>query len=79
MGFDTPAGEGFQNQHVIPQELKDHPVLKTLSEAGLFDIDDVNLNRLRLPTKSTSAAAEELSLGLETTHQGPHAAYTRFS
>ena len=51
----TPARPGYQNQHLIPQGLKDHPVLRALG--NVFDIHDNRHNRLELPTRAAEAQA----------------------
>lgn len=79
MSFTVRARPGYQNQHLIPQELKNHPVLKALGED--FNIHDNIHNRLELPTKAGVAAAENLAqfenFG-EALHDGPHRAYSQY-
>jgi hypothetical protein len=57
MAFSGPSAPGFQDHHLIVQALRDHPVVTALRDAGLFNIDDWNANRIRLPDKATAAKA----------------------
>jgi hypothetical protein len=57
---------GYQAQHIIPAELKDHPILKKIG----FDLDDAtNGIFLRIPGKNISTISR---------HSGYHAPYNRF-
>ena len=57
---------GYQAQHIIPIELKGHPVLKKIG----FDLDDASNGLfLRKPGKAISTTSR---------HSGYHAPYNRF-
>ena len=58
--------KGYQAQHIIPTELRGHPVLKKIG----FDLDDASNGMfLRRPEKTVSASSR---------HYGYHAPYNRF-
>lgn len=58
--------KGYQAQHIIPVELRDHPVLKRIG----FDMDDASNGMfLRIPRNDVSASSR---------HSGYHAPYNRF-
>ncbi|MBR1507996.1 MAG: AHH domain-containing protein [Eubacterium sp.] len=58
--------KGYQAQHIIPVELRSHPVLKKIG----FDLDDAsNGIFLRKPSNTVSATSR---------HSGYHAPYNRF-
>ncbi len=57
---------GYQAQHVIPVELRDHPVLKKMG----FDLDNASNGMfLRKPRSDVSASSR---------HEGYHAPYNKF-
>lgn len=58
--------KGYQAQHIIPVELRDHPALRKIG----FDLDDAsNGIFLRTPERSVSATSR---------HFGYHAPYNKF-
>ncbi len=58
--------KGYQSQHIIPVELRDHPVLKKMG----FDLDAAsNGIFLRKPNSDVSVTSR---------HEGYHAPYNRF-
>ena len=62
----TTKWKGYQAQHIIPVELRDHPVLKKIG----FDLDDAsNGIFLRKPGNAVSSISR---------HSGYHAPYNRF-
>ncbi|MCV6577008.1 MAG: AHH domain-containing protein, partial [Cohaesibacter sp.] len=72
----------FQKHHLIPNEVKDHPVLEALKNAGLYN-QGGNDNLINLPTKATANQVHDMALAApdsiahpNSAHTGPHKAYT---
>ena len=66
MGVSNHKWSGYQAQHIIPVEMKNHPVLKRIG----MDLDDANNGIfLRIPGKDVSMMSR---------HRGYHAAYSKF-
>ena len=68
----SPGGKGeFQAHHIIPHELRDHPLVGEMRRRFNFNMNGKG-NGVWLPEK------EALSAGAEALHRGSHARYTQW-
>ena len=68
----NPGGpRQYQAHHIIPYELRNHPLVDEMRRLHGFNINGRG-NGVWLP------AEEALSAGMETLHRGPHAQYTQW-
>lgn len=74
------SSSGSQLHHLIPNELKDHPVLVRLRNSSVgYNQDSEARNLIFLPDKKSAASTLQVALAADpdAVHQGSHAAYTK--